>query len=106
MLDERTQIEWAAVTVAYGTSFEHVVPSDILGSLMITTVESRALGLHKPTIFRLDVQNRKRLPWAREYFVSQGYTRLQNVISGSLNAEQRRRLHECFQRRGFVFPLP
>jgi hypothetical protein len=106
MLDERTQMTWAAVTVAYGTGVESVKPSDILGSLIITTAECADLGLHKSTVFKLDYENRKRLPWAADYFVSQGYIRSQNLIAGSLNAEQRRRFHACFERRGYVFPLP
>ena len=45
MLDERNQTTWAAVTAAYGTGLEHLQPSDILGSLLITTVECADLGL-------------------------------------------------------------
>ena len=45
MLDERNQTTWAAVTAAYGTALEHLQPSDILGSLLITTVECADLGL-------------------------------------------------------------
>lgn len=106
MLDERNQMTWAAVTAAYGTGLEHIEPADVLGSLIITPSECADLGLHKATIFKLDHRNRKRLPWAADYFISQGYILSQNLIAGSLNEEQCRRFHACFERCGYVFPLP
>src|SRR6266568_3965488 len=55
---------------AYGGDFE---PHHVRQNLLITSKDFRSLGLHKPTLFRLDLGNRKRLPWCEEYFVTQGY---------------------------------
>ena len=106
MTDARDEKEWAAVTVAYGTELEKVRPQDLLNNLIIPRTEYRALGLHKATVFKLDLGNRKRLPWAEDYFVTQGYVRSQNLIAGSLTAKQRETFLECFRQRGLAFPLP
>jgi hypothetical protein len=106
MTDARNEIEWAAVTVAYGTGAENVKPEDRTNHLLITDAEYRALGLHKSTVFKLDLGNRKRLPWAEDYFVTQGYVRSQGLIAGSLNEKQRASVLECFKHRGLTFPLP
>jgi hypothetical protein len=57
MTDARNEIEWAAVTVAYGTGAENVKPEDRANHLLITDAEYRALGLHKSTVFKLDLGN-------------------------------------------------
>lgn len=106
MTDVRDETEWAAVTVAYGTGAENVKPADLENNLLIGDAEYRGLGLHKPTVFKLDPRNRKRLPWAEDYFVTQGYVRSQQLIAGSLNEKQRATFHECFKQRGLAFPLP
>jgi hypothetical protein len=100
------EIEWAAVTVAYGTDATKVPEAARINHLLITEAEYRALGLHKPTVFKLDPANRKRLPWAEEYFISQGYVRDQKIIVGSLTAHQQVVTRECFTARGLAFPLP
>jgi len=98
--------EWAAVTVAYGTGAENVSEAQRANHLMIGDGEFRGLGLHKPTLFKLDPQNRQRLPWAEEYFVTQGYVRSQNLVAGSLNAVQQATVLSGFKARGLAFPLP
>src|SRR5947208_9171983 len=101
--DERDQRKYAAVTAQYGGDFQnHHLPQNLL----IESSEYRALGLHKPTLFRLDLGNRLRLPWCEEYFVSQSYIRSQGIIAGSLDPAQQLRLHECLKLRGLAFPLP
>ena len=106
MIDAHDETEWAAVTVAYGTGAEHVEAADLTNNLLIPDTECRARGLHKATVFKLDVRNRKRLPWAEDYFVTQGYVRSQKLIAGSLNEQQQATFHECFKQRGLAFPLP
>jgi hypothetical protein len=106
MLDERDQTAWMAITAAYGTGLENVKPAEVAGNILIPTAKCHAAGLHKATIFKLDLNNRKRLPWAEEYFVPQEYVRSQKIIVGSLDADQQRLFHACFQARGFAFPLP
>jgi hypothetical protein len=106
MTDARDETEWAAVTVAYGTDAAKVPQAARTNHLLIRDTEYRALGLHKSTVFKLDVQNRKRLPWAEEFFVSQGYVRGQGIISGHLTAHQEAVARGCFIARGLTFPLP
>ena len=106
MLDMRTDTEYAAITAAYGTDATTVSAREIADHLYITGAEYEVLGLHKPTVFKLDLQNRKRLPWAENYFVPQGYVRNQGIVAGSLNDQQRARVTAFFQRNGLAFPLP
>jgi hypothetical protein len=106
MIDARDETEWAAVTVAYGTDAARVPQGDRTNHLLIRETEYAALGLHKPTVFKLDVQNRRRLPWAEEYFVPQGYVRDQGIISGHLTDHQEKLVRGCFTARGLTFPLP
>ena len=105
MVDTRTGTEFTAVTAAYGTGKENVRDTDI-GHLLIGDSEFRAAGLHKPTIFKLDVSNRMRLPWCEEYFVTQGYVRSQNVIAGALTEKQIMQVRECLAAMGLEYPLP
>jgi hypothetical protein len=100
------ETEWAAITVAYGTGADNVPMHDRKGHLVIGEHEYHALGLHKPTVFKIDLQNRKRLPWAEEYFVPQSYVRNRKIIAGSLNEAQQEAFYACFKERGFKFPLP
>jgi|SRR5712691_1078242 len=103
MVDERTGQKFAAVTAQYGGDFE---AHHVSQNLLITAAECRDLGLHKPTVFRLDLGNRKRLPWCEEYFITQGYVRSQKLISGSLNRQQQELVLSCLKGRGLEFPLP
>lgn len=98
--------EWAAVTVTYGTGADNVPEWRRTNHLLIGNGEYRALGLHKPTIFKLDLGNRKRLPWAEEYFVPQVYVRSQGIVAGSLNAAQQVEAIRCIRAHGGQFPLP
>jgi len=104
MLDERTNTEYAAITAAYGTGAEHV--DDLKGHLFIPHARAERLGLHKATVFKLDLENRKRLPWAEDYFVPQGYVQSQGIVAGSLSNEQKAIVLECLKERGLAFPLP
>jgi hypothetical protein len=105
MIDE-DETEWAAVTVAYGTGADNVPQDRRANHLLIGATECRALGLHKPTVFKLDPGNRQRLPWAEEYFVTQGYMRSQNLIAGSLTNAQKEIVLTALKARGLQFPLP
>jgi hypothetical protein len=98
-------IEWADVTAAYGTGAENI-KNPIVTDLLIPQTEYRALSLHKPTIFQLDLMHRRRMPWGDKYFVAPEYVRDCNVILGSLSAIQQKRFHHCLDKAGLQFPLP
>jgi len=103
-IHQPTATEYDDLIIQYGTgSFEDV---DLTANLCIGKAECKALGLHKPTLFKIDVGNRRRLPWCTEYFVPQEYVRDQNVVAGSLNPGQWLRLRSCFDQRGLTFPVP
>jgi hypothetical protein len=106
MVDERTDLEYSLLTVAYGTGKENVQAADLADNLVIEAHEFRALGLHKPTVFKFDLRNRKRLPWCAKYFVPQEYHASANIIAGTLNGEQQAKFHQCFSSRKLTFPLP
>jgi hypothetical protein len=106
MVDLRTGVEYVAITSAYGTGAENVSARDLAEHLYISRVECAALGLHKPTVFKLDLASRKRLPWASDYFVTQGYVRAQKMVSGSLNKRQQGRVLTFFSKHSLTFPLP
>jgi hypothetical protein len=106
MIDDRTEKEYSLITAVYGTGKENVDPSDLANNLVIESHEFRGLGLHKPTVFKFDLANRKRLPWCVEYFVPKEYVLSQNIVAGALNAGQQMRFRQCFIARGFKFPLP
>lgn len=111
VLDVRLMItddetEWAAITAAYGTGADKVPKDRRINHLVIGETEFRALGLHKPTVFKLDAGNRQRLPWAEEYFVSQPYLRSQNIVAGCLTKAQQEKVLACLKARGLQFPLP
>lgn len=106
MIYEPTNTEYAAVTACYGTDFLKVDLAEVRKNLYITGAEFEALGLHKPTVFKVDLANRKRLAWASKHFVPQGYVREQNIIAGSLNEGQKTRAINCIHRMGLDFPLP
>jgi hypothetical protein len=106
LMEDVDGTEWAAVTVAYGTGAENVRQRDRTNNLLIRADECGALGLHKATVFKLDVQNRQRLPWCEEYFVPQSYVRAQSIISGSLTPHQQALVRGCLTARGLQFPLP
>lgn len=106
MIDGRDETEWAALTVAYGTGAEHVPEAKRANHLFIPHSDCRTLGLHKATVFKLDAGNRKRLPWAEEYFVPQEYVQSQNILAGRLNADQQALVLAGFKARGLEFPLP
>jgi hypothetical protein len=101
MLYEEQEI--GVVVVQYGGSFEaHHIPKNLL----ITEKDREALGLHKSTLFRMDVGNRARLMWCEEYFVPQSYVVGQGIKAGSLNEEQKRLALACLKARGLSFPVP
>lgn len=100
--DQRNNQRLGAVTVQYGGDYDD---RHLPKNLVIGAGEFRPLGLHKPTLFRMDLRNRRTLPWAEEYFVTQDYVRSQNLIAGSLNNSQRARMHECLKQRGQSFPI-
>jgi hypothetical protein len=106
MVDSQDGAEWAAITVAYGTGAENVYFFARTSHLIISEIECGTLGLHKATVFKMDLQNRQRLPWAEEYFVTQGYVHAQKLIAGSLNPLQQMAVRNCLTARGLQFPLP
>jgi hypothetical protein len=106
MIDDRNQQEYSVLTVVYGTGKENCNQDDLVNNLVIERHEFRALGLHKPTVFKFDLGNRKRLPWCGKYFVPQEYVLSENIIAGTLNLAQKDRFHECFRARKLTFPLP
>lgn len=106
LMIDADEMEWAQITVAYGTAADNVPEEKRANHLLIGQNEFPALGLHKPTIFKLDPGNRQRLPWAEEYFITQRYVRSQKLISGSLTTPQRAAVLTAFKARGLQFPLP
>lgn len=107
MVDTRTNTEYVAVTAAYGTGAENVAVSEIgEGHLLLPNLAATKLGLHKSTVFKLNLENRKRLPWAEDYFVPKEYVVGQQIVAGSLTREQREIVLACFRKRGLTFPLP
>lgn len=106
MIDARDENEWVALIVAYGTGAENVPAIRRANHLHIPLGECRAVGLHKPTIFKLDAGNRKRLPWAEDYFVPQGYVQSQKIISGSLTDAQKATAIAEIKAHGLTFPIP
>lgn len=98
--------EWAAITTCYGTDAAKVSENDLPSNLLIPAAEFRALGLHKPTVFKLDLRNRNRLPWAEEYFVPPEYVRNRGIIAGSLNMAQQESVLAGLKARNLAFPLP
>lgn len=105
-IDDRTSEEFSLLTLAYGTGKENVQPKDLADNLVIEAHEFRALGLHKPTVFKFDFRNRKRLAWCAKYFVPQSYYASASIIAGRLNMDQQGRFHQCFKSRDMTFPLP
>lgn len=112
VLDVREQVHtatnttYAAVTVAYGTGAENVTIGELREHLSISASQFRDLGLHKPTVFKLDLESRKRLPWCEKYFVPPEYVVGQNIIAGSLTESQRADVLAYFKTHGLAFPLP
>lgn len=106
MIDDRTNQEYALVTAQYGTGKENLDFHELANNVVIERHECRDLGLHKATVFQMDLKNRKRLPWCVEYFVPQGYLKSENIITGRLNGDQQKRFHNCFSARNLKFPLP
>ncbi|UEM16779.1 hypothetical protein J4G43_022725 [Bradyrhizobium barranii subsp. barranii] len=112
MIDVRDQVydptgeTFKDITVAYGTGAENIEKPNWRSDLVIGPSEYRAAGLHKPTIFRLDLMNRKRLPWCEKYFVPNDYVRGQNIICGTLSDAQRSAALSCFVAQNLKFPLP
>jgi hypothetical protein len=98
-----TKVQYARVTAQYGGDYKFL---DLPKNLLIKSHEFRALGLHKPTLFRMDTRNRRSLPWCDPYFVSQGYVRAQKIIAGHLDEDQMQRMEVCFNGRGLTFPIP
>jgi hypothetical protein len=97
---------FADVTLAYGTGAENIPVRDANRDLLIGAQNFRAAGLHKETVFQLDLGNRKRLPWGARYFIPNEYVRSQNIIIGKLSDEQRANVLECFAALKLTFPLP
>jgi hypothetical protein len=98
--------EFTALVVAYGTGADNVPEWRRKDHLFIGRGEFRDLGLHKETVFKVDLQNRRRLPWGDEYFVPQDYVRSQNIVAGSLTGYQSAEVVRCIKARGLLFPLP
>jgi hypothetical protein len=87
-----------ALIVTYGTGeFE---ARHFREDLIILANEYEALGLHKNTRFALSLNSRKCLPWCAEYFVPPSYAKSQNIVAGSLNEYQIKRLRVCLAARG------
>jgi hypothetical protein len=99
-------VEFSAITAAYGTDADKVPQNERTNHLLIGNAEYRALRLHKPTVFKLDVRNRKRMPWSPDYFMPQGYVDNQTVIAGLLTDQQQTTVKDCLKARGLSFPLP
>jgi hypothetical protein len=99
-------IEWAATVAAYGTDADKVPVADRINHLLIGDSEYRALGLHKPTVFKLDLRNRKRVPWDDEYYMPQPYAQNRTITAGMLTQEQQDTAIRCIRARGLTFPLP
>lgn len=101
---EPTETEFDDLIIQYGTGT--FSDDDLPRNLCIGKNECKAVGLHKPTLFKMDLGNRRRLPWCAEYFVPQEYVRDQNIVAGSLDPGQWLRLRSCFDQRGLTFPVP
>ena len=101
IFDTQTKFGW--LVIQYGGDFNE---RDKHMNLHIGTHEFRDLGLHKETVFRFDLGNRKALPWCEEYFVTQGYVKKQNLVCGRLNREQEARALACFAVRELEYPVP
>jgi hypothetical protein len=97
---------FADLTVAYGTGAENISTPDTNRDLLIREHACRSVGLHKATIFQLDLGNRKRLPWGDKYFVPNEYVAQQNIVCGKLSENQRLVVLTCFNIRSLQFPLP
>lgn len=97
---------FADVTVAYGTGAENLPNLDWKKDLLIGAGDFRALGLHKPTVFELDLSHRKRLPWGDKYFVPNQYIVNQSLIIGNLSDRQKENVLGCFRALNLSFPLP
>jgi len=95
--------EIGALIAQYGGDFKL---NHIPDNLHIAAGEFKSLGLHKATVFRLDLGNRARLIWCEEYFVPQGYVKGQGMTAGRLNDEQQGRVLACLKARGLQYPLP
>jgi hypothetical protein len=106
LMEDTDGTEWAAITAAYGTDARNIKNLDATRHVLIPENEFRAVGLHKPTIFNVDLSNRRRMPWAEEYFVSQDYVVNRGILCGTLNADQEAKCHACFKALGLQFPLP
>jgi hypothetical protein len=96
-------VQFASITAQYGGTYE---AHDLPNNLLIGANEFAELGLHKPTLFRMDLGNRRRLPFAPKYFLPQSYVKASNLIAGSLTETQITRAKECFAARGLTFPIP
>jgi hypothetical protein len=97
--------EWAAVTAAYGTGADNVHNLGEPRNLLISREECRALGLHKPTVFRLDESNQREMPWSEEYFVTQGYVKKSKPHCRIAESRSKAKFLECFKKLGRKFPL-
>ena len=99
----------AGIRAGYGAVWNWQVEFELhemVNNVVIERHEFRDLGLHKPTVFQMDLRNCKRLPWCVEYFVPQEYLVSQNIIAGHLNEDQQTLFHACFSARNLKFPLP
>jgi hypothetical protein len=95
--------EFATVAVQYGGDFE---TKHIPGNFLVSETEFRTLGLHKPTLFRMDLGNRAECMWAQEYFQPQPYVVGRGILAGSLSADQQKRVISCLTAKGLSFPIP
>ncbi len=106
MIHVPTKKEYAAITAAYGTGSENVDARDLAEHLFIPLHRAEQFGLNKGTVFKLDLGNRKQLPWAEEYFVPQGYVQAKGIIAGALEDMQKEKVLGYFKKHGYQFPLP
>lgn len=95
---------FGALIVSYGTGQRIDDTTRQVDLCIENPGEYKALGLHKPTRFSLDLSNRKKLLWCEEYFVAPYYIREVDVIAGSLTASQIQQLRKKLESRGLTAP--
>lgn len=95
--------QFGSLIVQYGGSFS---PEHMKDNLFIGAHQAGALGLHKSTVFRLDLSNRKRLPWSERYFVAQEYVVNRGIVAGSLTRSQIDTVMDGLKARNLSFPPP
>jgi hypothetical protein len=61
---------------------------------------AREIGLHKPTRFSLNPRDRKKLPWAEDYFVPPAYVKNAGIKLGRFTSAQSAEFRRMLAARG------